>query len=141
MPSTFSVFYDGQFWVGVLEITDSSGVRAARHIFGGEPSNAELEEFAVRRYGRLLDRALAAPVATTETRRATARINPKRLARLAAREQAARPVSSLAQDALRAAHEQAGHENRAAAKRRRSDEQQHRRTTAARKRKEKHRGH
>lgn len=140
MPSTFSVFYDGQFWVGVLEITDDSDVRAARHVFGGEPTNAELEEFAVKGYDRLLDRALAAPPVTADTRPA-AHVNPKRLARLAAREQAARPVSSAAQDALRAAHEQAGHENHAAAKRRRADEAERHRRAATRKRREKRRGH
>ncbi|KZM74131.1 YjdF family protein [Nocardia terpenica] len=140
MPSTFSVYYDGQFWVGVLEITDDSGVRAARHVFGGEPSNAELEEFARREYGGLLDRALAAPPVPAASR-PTARVNPKRLARLAAREQAARPVTSAAQDALRLAHEQAGHENRAAAKRRRLADAEQRREQADRKRKAKRRGH
>ncbi|MBF6330066.1 YjdF family protein [Nocardia transvalensis] len=140
MPSTFSVFYDGQFWVGVLEITDGRGVRAARHVFGAEPSNAELEEFAVKEYGRLLDRALTAPPVPVESR-SKATVNPKRLARLAAREQAARPISSAAQDALRLAHEQAGHENRAAAKRRRAIESDQRRDAVARKRKAKRRGH
>ncbi len=140
MPSTFSVFHDGQFWVGVLEIADELGVRAARHIFGAEPTNAELEEFALRHYGRLLDRALAAPPVPAESR-PTARLNPKRLARLAAREQADRPMSSIAQEALREAHEQAGHENRAAAKRRRAAAAEERRAAAARKRKAKRRGH
>ncbi|WP_280387398.1 YjdF family protein [Nocardia wallacei] len=139
MPSTFSVYFDGQFWVGVLEITDDCGVRAARHVFGSEPSGAELEEFAVRHYGGLLDRALAAPPVPAGARPKTT-VNPKRLARQAAREQASRPLTSAAQDALRAAHEQAGHLNRAAAKRRRAQAAEHRRHLTARKRKAKHRG-
>jgi hypothetical protein len=140
MASTFSVFYDGQFWVGVLEITDDSGVRAARHVFGGEPSNAELEEFAVRGCDRLIDRAHAAPAIAANSKPA-ARVNPKRLARQAAREQAARPVSSAAQDSLRVAHEQTGRENRAAAKRRRAEEAEQRREASTRRRREKRRGH
>ncbi|RDI49736.1 YjdF family protein [Nocardia mexicana] len=140
MPSTFSVYFDGQFWVGVLEITDESGVRAARHIFGPEPTGPELEEFAIRHYGRLLDRALAAPAVAADSR-PKATVNPKRLARQAAREQASRPLTSAAQDALRVAHEQAGHLNRAAAKRRRAEDADHRRELAARKRKAKRRGH
>ncbi|MEC3916113.1 YjdF family protein [Nocardia sp. CDC160] len=140
MPSTFSVFYDGQFWVGVLEITDGSSVRAARHVFGAEPTNAELEEFAVKHSGALFDRALAAPAVPAGTR-PTATVNPKRLARMAAREQAARPLTSAAQDALRLAHEQAGHENRAAAKRRRAEAAEQQRAEAIRKRKAKRRGH
>lgn len=140
MASTFSVFYDGQFWVGVLEITDGGSVRAVRHVFGGEPNNAELEEFAIKHSGRLIDRALAAP-AVANAERTRSNVNPKRLARMVARERADRPVSSAAQDALREACEQAGHENRAAAKRRRAAESDHRRAQAARKRKAKRRGH
>ncbi|MGW3075467.1 DUF2992 family protein [Kitasatospora sp. NPDC001132] len=30
MPSTFTVFFEGPFWVGVLEIAGPRGVRAAR---------------------------------------------------------------------------------------------------------------
>ncbi|MBD0671237.1 YjdF family protein [Streptomyces sp. CBMA156] len=109
MPSTFSVFFEGPFWVGVLETAGPRGVRAARHVFGGEPGNAELPEFVRRDFGRLLDSALAAPEVADERRpRERTSLNPKWLARQAARESAARPLSTAAVEAL---------ERRAAARR------------------------
>lgn len=58
--TTFTVFFEGPFWVGILEISDDDGIRAARHIFGDEPSGPELYAFGLSRdYDRLLRRALA----------------------------------------------------------------------------------
>ncbi|HGM2100294.1 TPA: DUF2992 family protein, partial [Neisseria gonorrhoeae] len=30
MPAQFTVFFDGHFWCGVYEVSDSSGLRASR---------------------------------------------------------------------------------------------------------------
>ncbi|MEU3568107.1 DUF2992 family protein [Kitasatospora sp. NPDC036755] len=70
MPNTFTVFFEGPFRVGVLEIAGPRGVRAARHAFGAEPGNAELLEFVRGDFGRLLDAALAAPEVAADGRRA-----------------------------------------------------------------------
>ncbi|HZE41373.1 MAG TPA: YjdF family protein, partial [Stackebrandtia sp.] len=85
MSSTFTVFFEDPFWVGVLEIAGPDGVRAARHVFGPEPSNAELWQFVRRDFGRLLDAAMAAPPVPPERRVRPQVTNPKRLARAAAR--------------------------------------------------------
>ena len=42
MPTIFTVLFDGRFWVGVLERHDAGRVRAARVVFGAEPSDVEL---------------------------------------------------------------------------------------------------
>ncbi|MEV7774670.1 YjdF family protein [Kitasatospora sp. NPDC086791] len=140
MPSTFSVFFDDPFWVGVLEIAGPDGVRAARHVFGAEPGNAELLEFVRRDFGRLLGAALAAPEVTVERRARRQPVNPKRLARQAAKELAARPLSTAAEEALTRAHEEAGHLNRAAAKRRAAEDARERRESARRQAGKRHRG-
>ncbi|MFJ2778409.1 YjdF family protein [Kitasatospora sp. NPDC087315] len=140
MPSTFSVFFDDPFWVGVLEIAGSGGVRAARHVFGGEPGNAELLAFVRQDFGRLLDAALAAPEVAAERRARQPRVSPKRLARQAAKEQTARPLSTAAEEALARAHQDAGHLNRAAAKRRAAQEAAERRAAARHRARERHRG-
>jgi hypothetical protein len=58
--TTFTVFFEEPFRVGILEIRDDDGVRAARHVFGDEPSGPELYAFGLSRdYDRLLRRALA----------------------------------------------------------------------------------
>ncbi|MEV4742457.1 DUF2992 family protein [Streptomyces sp. NPDC049555] len=141
MPSTFSVFFEGPFWVGVLEIAGPEGVRAARHVFGGEPTGAELEEFVRRDFTALLATALAAPaVPACRTATPVRQVNAKRAARAAAREQAARPVTTAAQEALHEAYQQARSENRAATKRRRAVEAEERRSLARAKARARHRG-
>ncbi|KNB53868.1 DUF2992 family protein [Streptomyces caatingaensis] len=141
MPSTFSVFFEGPFWVGVLEIAGPDGVRAARHVFGGEPTGAELAEFTRRDFDALLARALAAPAVPADACPPPARrAGAKRAARAAAREQAARPVTTGAQEALREAFEETAHLNRAAAKRQRAAEAEQRRALARAKAKARHRG-
>jgi len=57
--TSFTVFLEGPFWVGILEIRDDDGVRVARHVFGEEPSGPELYAFGLsREYDRLVRRAL-----------------------------------------------------------------------------------
>lgn len=55
MSTTFTVYFDGQFWVGLLEILEDGHVRAARHVFGAEPSGAEVLAFSLHGYDALLD--------------------------------------------------------------------------------------
>jgi Protein of unknown function (DUF2992) len=67
MSGSFTVYYDGQFWVGVLEVESAEGVRAARHMFGSEPTNAELLVFAAGpAFDALSREAHAAPPVSTE---------------------------------------------------------------------------
>lgn len=34
--TTFTVYFDGQFWVGIVERIDEGGLSAARVVFGAE---------------------------------------------------------------------------------------------------------
>ncbi len=140
MPSTFSVFFEGPFWVGVLEIAEPDGVRAARHVFGDEPTGPELEEFVRRDFLALLTSALAGPAVPADRVPRPRRGNAKRAARAAAREQAARPLTTAAQEALHEAHQHAKSENRAAAKRRRAAEAEQHRALSRAKARARHRG-
>jgi hypothetical protein len=141
VPSTFTVFFEDPFWVGVLEIDAPDGVRAARHVFGAEPTNPELMAFACRGFETLLDQALAAPAVPPHKVRRPNPVNPKRLARAAAKEQSARPVSTAAQEALSRGYEESKAESRAAGKRRRATENERRRSLAGAKAKARRRGH
>lgn len=40
--ATFTVYFNGQFWVGVLEHDDGTHVRAAQTVFGAEPTDKAL---------------------------------------------------------------------------------------------------
>ena len=41
-----AVYFDNQFWVGIVEVRTDDGWLTGRTIFGAEPSNAEILEFA-----------------------------------------------------------------------------------------------
>jgi hypothetical protein len=141
--SSFTVFFDGTFWVGVVEVGEPDGsVRAARHLFGSEPTGAELWEFVRRDAGRLIETALASPAVApgTAAKEPGGRVSPKRLARLAARQQQRTGPSTVAQAALSAAMEASAKQRKlVSGERRRAAEEQRQKLRAA-KRKARHRG-
>ncbi|NUW45831.1 YjdF family protein [Nonomuraea rhodomycinica] len=136
---TFSVYLDGSFWVGVLEVTEDGVLRVTRHTFGSEPTDPELYAFLLRHGVALLERASAAP-AVPAGERAARRVNPKRAAKLAAR--AAARVSSrgtAAQEAMRLELESRKREAAEGRRERRRELAEHKREVARRKRAERRR--
>lgn len=141
--TTFTVYFDDPFWVGVLEIADEQGVRAARHVFGAEPGGQELYDFGFSRdYDHLVRRAQAAPPAPPSARPAgPARpASPKRAPRLAAKELAAIRPSTAAQAAMKAALEQSRTERRTETRAQRQAGAARRRELARVKARARHRG-
>ena len=153
ISAQFTLFFDGRFWVGVLELherrrgaeaNDRGGaVRAARYVFGAEPSDAELYDFLLTHGGALIDRAAASPpvpAPRSVDSSSTPRPNPKRAARQAAKEAARARPSTAAQAALAAAREESsarGARNRSRRRRQEADEAWVRRRERAKRR---HRG-
>ncbi|MEV7092155.1 YjdF family protein [Amycolatopsis sp. NPDC051045] len=132
MHGVFTLYHDGRFWVGVYEIHEDGLVRAARHIFGSEPNNAELAAFAAGRdFVRLADDARKAPPVPQSE-------HPKRLAKKTHDEVG---IGTAAQRALRDAATERAAENKAARKRRAAAEATRRRALARAKSRAKHRGH
>ncbi|SED57576.1 Protein of unknown function [Amycolatopsis tolypomycina] len=141
MSGVFTLYHDGRFWVGVYEIHEDGLVRAARHLFGSEPTNAELAVFAAGHgFARLAGEAHAAPPVPARER-PTARLHAKRLAKLAKKTQADEGIGTAAQRALRDAVTHHAAENKAARKRRAAAEATRRRELAKAKSRAKHRGH
>ena len=153
ISAQFTLYFDGRFWVGVLECRerhhggDVNGqaitVRAARHVFGGEPSDVELYDFLLARGDELIDRAAASPPVPASRSAGSSsapRPNPKRAARQAAKEAARARPSTAAQAALAAAREESsarGANNRSRRRRQEADEAWARRRERAKRR---HRG-
>lgn len=134
ITAQFTVFFDGRFWVGVLEHHEHhheqdhhgqrrSGrdpghgadcgaitVRAVRHVFGGEPSDVELYDFLLVQGASLIDRVAASPAVPASRSAGSSapahRPNPKRSARQAAKDAAGARPSTAAQTALAAAREE-----------------------------------
>ena len=153
ISAQFTLFFDGRFWVGVLELherrrgaetNDQGGiVRAARHVFGAEPTDVELYDFLLTHGGALIDRAAASPpvpVSRPVDSSSTPRPNPKRAARQAAKEAAQTRPSTAAQAALAAAREETearASRDRSRRRRQKADEDWARRRQRAKRR---HRG-
>ena len=153
ISAQFTLYFDGRFWVGVLEhhelrhggdaISRAITVRAARHVFGAEPSDVELYDFLLTHGGALIDRAAACPPVPASRSAGSSsapRPNPKRAARQAAKEAARARPSTAAQAALAAAREQAAtcaSHDRSRRRRQKADEDWARRRQRAKRR---HRG-
>ena len=153
ISAQLTVFFDGRFWIGVLEhhelrrggdtIGRAITVRAARHVFGAEPSDVELYDFLLAHGGALIDRAAACPpvpASRSAGSSSASRPNPKRAARQAAKEAARARPSTAAQAALAAAREETAtraSRDRSRRRRQKADEDWARRRQRAKRR---HRG-
>jgi hypothetical protein len=137
----FEVLHDGQFWIGVVAVTGSAGVRACKVVFGAEPTDPELYAFLLANGYDLLRRAEASPLVPSQQR--VARVaSPKRAARDAAAQARRIGKSTAAQEAVRKAQEAVGRD-RDEDQRRSNDERAALRRTqrqAKAKAKAKHRG-
>jgi hypothetical protein len=140
MRASFTVFYEGPFWVGILESEDEGSLVVARHVFGAEPSNAEL-------LGFMLDRFAAMPRSSQALSPAESAALPKQGLRSAkraireARKDAARGASTKAQAALKASFEESALGARACHRAEAAEDEERRRQLRELKRHEKHRGH
>jgi hypothetical protein len=135
-----TVYFDGQFWVGVFEEEDAGGLLVARHVFGAEPSDIRILDLVQRGMPAL--RRGAAGLSEAEGRALErARVNPKRLAREAAAAMSHRGVSTRSQEALKKQQEERKTEAQARSREDREREREMKRELARRKALKKHRGH
>ncbi|RSN01891.1 DUF2992 domain-containing protein [Nonomuraea sp. WAC 01424] len=135
---TLSVYLDGPFWVGVLEVAEGGRLRATRFTLGSEPTDPELHEFLMRHGVALREQAHAAPAVAAAER--PKRVTPKRAAKLAARAAAQVSVrSTAAQEAMRLELESRKQEAARGRRERRRELAEHKREVARRKRLERRR--
>jgi hypothetical protein len=132
-----TIYFDGQFWVGLIECVDESRLRAARHVFGAEPSDSEVLEFV---QSQLLEVAARATVDVDVERKLKTIHNPKRAAREAAKIMRQPIVSTKAQQALQLQHEQNKQEHHERTKAEREAEEERRREMKREKTRQRHRG-
>jgi hypothetical protein len=101
MVAVFTVYFEDPLWVGTLESEDSCTLTVARHVFGSEPSNAELlrfmlYDFAALPRGKAHGDEIQAPRGPVGFKRAQRE----------AKRAASRPPSTKAQAALSAARDE-----------------------------------
>ena len=135
---SLTVYFDGQFWIGLVEWECEEGIRYARHVFGAEPTDMEVLDFV--RHG--LDDALnGTTVALSVDDKAPRISNPKRAAREAAKVLRQPPVSTKAQEALARQHELNKLVSHRRTRTEREEQAEHKRDVARHKAMERHRGH
>ncbi|SFJ35107.1 YjdF family protein [Brevibacillus centrosporus] len=133
-----TVFFDGQFWVGVVEQYVQGKVKAGKHLFGAEPKDQEILEFVWKQLDQLtegLSQNVESGYGISERR-----INPKRLARQVSREMEQRGVSSYAQEALRLEYEKRKKEKQVDSRQQKEELKERKRELKVQKAKAKHRG-
>ncbi len=136
MPSiTLTVFFDGQFWIGIFERSDGGSLTAARVVFGAEPKEQQVHAFVVQHMHRL---CFSPPV--EGAKRPAAASNPKRRQRQAARA-TQQGVGTKAQQALTLAQEEGKTARKERTKEQREAQEQQKRALLVEKKKAKHRGH
>jgi hypothetical protein len=122
-----------------LSLNQTDCCIAARHIFGSEPSDAEVYEFVDRlllNYTRVM--TIGVPI---EQRSTAPRLNPKRMQREIRREMAQTGISSKAHEAMRLQIEQGKQVRNADRREARDAAKERKREIAAQKAKARHRGH
>ncbi len=135
VSTTFTVYFDGQFWVGVAERRSGDLLEVARVVFGAEPSNEEIYRFVLARWTRLrYDAPTVADDAPAPSR------NPKRRQRAAARETARARPSTKAQEALARERERHAESVRTRRSEDKREQAQRRFDQKQEKRRRKHRG-
>ena len=81
MKTESTLYFDGQFWVGVIERHEADRVRAVRIVFCAQPSDAEFYEFLLAHANALLCRLDEAAWASDMAQRQATHHNPKRAQR------------------------------------------------------------
>lgn len=135
VSSTLTLYHDGQFWIGIVEHVEDGTVSAARIVFGAEPSDEEVLEFVIGKWGSM--RFVGGVEARPEKRSA----NPKRRQREASKQLSKRGTSTKTQAALSRARDELKEESRANRVQRKREEEAERFSKRMAKKKEKRKGH
>ena len=136
MPGiTLTVFFDGQFWVGIFERIDNGKLTVARVVFGAEPKDQQVHEMVLRDFYRL---RFSPPVEGVKMQ--TIASNPKRRQRQIARSNE-KGVGTKSQQAMQLAQEEGKAARKARTRQQREAEEQRKHDLRVEKKKAKHRGH
>lgn len=133
-----SIFYDGQFYIGLVEIQSNNRLQAFRYIFGNEPKDQDVLDFIYNDLQGLIEMHEQNGISIKKSCRK--KINPKRMQRQISKELQQRSISTKAQEALKADYEQRKKANQKRSKQAKEDELFHKRACRIQKAKDKHKG-
>ena len=132
-----TVYFESPYWIGLLEEERGGLLYVGRHIFGAEPSDAEVYDFVLHEMTTLQARMTVGVPIESELVRS---VNPKRMAREVRRELAQGNIPSKAQEAMRMQIEVNKVEHKQQSREERDALRAYKREVAHAKAKAKHRG-
>ena len=128
-----TIFFDGQFWVGLIERQVEKKYYSSLHTFGEEPGDGQIVDFASCDLLKIIDQQ-SEHVETCSA--VVKKINPKRLKKLAAQELKQNPLSTKSQDAIRLQMESDKKERKLISKQEKEQKLDYKRQKAVEKKKE-----
>lgn len=72
-----TIYHDGQFWIGIIELRTGERLKAYRYVFGTEPTSPETLAFINHQLLGVIEGNNQAGV--TDTKVLNKKVNPKRL--------------------------------------------------------------
>ncbi|SUV03923.1 Protein of uncharacterised function (DUF2992) [Priestia megaterium] len=101
---SLTIYHDGQFWVGIIEVVEGGKLKAFRYVFGTEPKDTEILDFIYDRLLEVINQSVHAGLDVK--RKSTKKVNPKRLQRQVAKEINKVGISTKAQEAMKQEYEE-----------------------------------
>lgn len=136
MEGKLTVIFESLFWVGIFERIESNSYQAARVVFGPEPTDPQLLEFALTVFSTL---RFSQPVRIIETPQYE--VNFKRRMREVKKHMAIPAGATRAQQAIKQEYELQARIREAGHREERDTEEERKFRLRQAKRGEKHRGH
>ncbi|MGA6841374.1 YjdF family protein [Priestia megaterium] len=135
---SLTIYHDGQFWVGIIEVVEDGKLRAFRYVFGAEPKDKEILDFI---YYRLLDIINQSVHSGLDVKgKSNKKINPKRLQRQVAKQINKVGISTKAQEAMKQEYEEKKKSKKKRAKQYREELKEQKYLMKKQKAKAKHKG-
>ncbi|MEK5174333.1 YjdF family protein [Heyndrickxia sp. FSL W8-0496] len=133
-----TIYYDGQFYVGLVETVSNHHLKAYRYIFGNDPKDHEVLDFIYQDLPRLIanQQQKGIPV----EKKSLKKINPKRLQRMVSKELKQIGTSPKAQDAIKEEYTQRKKEKIIRNKQLKEEQKELKRKLKIQKKKNKHKG-
>ncbi|MFP7737109.1 YjdF family protein [Priestia aryabhattai] len=101
---SLTIYYDGQFWVGIIEVVEDGKLRAFRYVFGAEPKDTEILDFIYYKLLNIINQSVHSGLDVKG--KSDKKINPKRLQRQVAKQINKVGVSTKAQEAIKQEYEE-----------------------------------
>ncbi|MCM3186017.1 YjdF family protein [Priestia megaterium] len=101
---SLTIYHDGQFWVGIIEVVEDGKLRAFRYVFGAEPKDTEILDFIYYKLLNIINQSVHSGLDLKG--KSDKKINPKRLQRQVAKQVNKVGVSTKAQEAMKQEYEE-----------------------------------